>query len=100
MEQIYDDTMLSPEDFFPLAQMLFNTPSRKHSDLLFQSMDFDKSGILSAGEIIMEVQRIMDQYVPRDLNLEQTLNKSLMRQTLRNVGEYAQTLAKLKPQLA
>ena len=62
-------------------------------------MDLDKSGILSAGEIITEVCKIMDIYVPpKAINLDHTLNKSIMRciilklyllETLKNVGEYA-----------
>lgn len=58
--------------------MLFNTPSRKHSDGLFKSLDLDSSGVLGAGEIISAVRMIMDRYIPPTvMNLDHTLNKSM-----------------------
>ncbi|CAK89170.1 unnamed protein product (macronuclear) [Paramecium tetraurelia] len=98
-EQIYEDTQLNQEQFYQLAQILFSCPSKKHSDALFSYFDIDGSGILSAQEIIDQVQKILLIYVPqKTMNLDNTLNKS-MRASLKSVGEYATTLSKLKPVL-
>ena len=52
------------DSFLPIAEILFNVPNRDVSDLLFKSMDKDKSGSLTASEIILAIRNIMDIYCP------------------------------------
>ncbi|CAD8122270.1 unnamed protein product [Paramecium sonneborni] len=61
-EQIYAETQLTFEQFNLIANDLFNTPNYEISEKLFQALDLDNSGIVSAQEIITYTNESLKEY--------------------------------------
>ncbi|CAD8108807.1 unnamed protein product [Paramecium primaurelia] len=61
-EQIYAETQLTLDQFNQIAQDLFNTPNYEISAKLFEAMDLDNSGIVSAQEIITYTNESLKNY--------------------------------------
>jgi hypothetical protein len=71
-------------------------PDRKSSDDLFASMDKNGDGIVTALEIIQEIRRIVDVWVPPKVMVNASMNQSMVDY---NSDEYFATICKIQPRL-